>query len=71
MKELLADLLEHLLQGLLGILLITWWLGGPAVTAIVWDQQDPKAAWQFLALWATATALYFLLRAAIRRLRRS
>ncbi|MFH0520901.1 hypothetical protein ACHBTE_27450 [Streptomyces sp. M41] len=70
MLDLVKEALDHVLWGILVILLIVWWVGGPAVTAIVWSGGDKRLALQFLGVWAAVTALYLAASRLIRRTRR-
>ncbi|KOV72292.1 hypothetical protein ADL00_05990 [Streptomyces sp. AS58] len=67
----LTAALGELAGAVFGIILFAWWLGGPAVTAIVWSEGDKLLAVQFLAAWAVVTALYFTAAWLIRRARRA
>ncbi|WP_271208562.1 hypothetical protein [Streptomyces poonensis] len=67
----LGDLLGELATAVFGIFLIAWWLGGPAVTAIIWSEGDKEGAVQILAAWAIITTLYLTASWMIRRARRA
>lgn len=71
----MLDLIVEALRGLgcllLGIFLLVWWVGGPAMAAIMWSEGDQTLALQFLALWVAVTALYLTLSRLVRRARRA
>lgn len=67
MRDLITEALGQLATLVLGIVLLVWWVGGPAATAIVWSEGDRNLALQFLAAWAIVTALYLTASRLIRR----
>ena len=71
MLDLIKEALGQLVTLVVGIVLLVWWIGGPAVTAIVWSGGDKNLALQFLAAWAVITALYLTASRLIRRARRA
>jgi hypothetical protein len=71
MLELIKETLGGLAWVVIGLIALVWWVGGPAFTAFIWSDGDKILALQFLALWATVTALYLTASRLIRRARRA
>jgi hypothetical protein len=67
MLELIKETLGGLAWVVIGLIALVWWVGGPAFTAFIWSDGDKILALQFLALWATVTALYLTASRLIRR----